>query len=485
MNDSSQPLTAQTPRPAETRSAGANASWGGRFAAGPAQIMSDINASIGFDKRIWRQDIRGSLAHAAMLAGIGVLSTDDEAAIIEGLAAIGAEIEAGVFPFDVALEDIHMNIEARLTERIGDAGRRLHTARSRNDQVATDFKLWVRDAIDGLSGQMADLMLALAQRAAEHASHPMPGFTHLQTAQPVTFGHHLLAYVEMLARDRSRLADCRRRLNECPLGGAALAGTSFPIDRHQTAAALGFDGPTANSIDSVSDRDFALEFLGAAAICAVHLSRFAEEIVIWCSAPFRFIRLSDAFTTGSSIMPQKRNPDAAELVRAKTGRIAGSLVALLTVMKGLPLSYGKDMQEDKEPVFEAADALALALAATAGMVRDLMPELARMEVAAGQGFATATDLADWLVRTLKLPFRQAHHVTGKLVALAEARDVDLAQLDLGAMQSIEPGITADVYGVLTVAASVSSRTSHGGTAPANVAREAARWLTALDRELVA
>jgi argininosuccinate lyase len=485
LNDSSQPLTAQTPRPAETRSTGANASWGGRFAAGPAQIMSDINASIGFDKRMWRQDIRGSLAHAAMLAGIGVLSADDEAAIIEGLAAIGAEIEAGNFPFDVALEDIHMNIEARLTERIGDAGRRLHTARSRNDQVATDFKLWVRDAIDGLSAQMADLMLALAQRAAEHAADPMPGFTHLQTAQPVTFGHHLLAYVEMLARDRGRLADCRRRLNECPLGGAALAGTSFPIDRHQTAAALGFDGPTANSIDSVSDRDFALEFLGAAAICAVHLSRFAEEIVIWCSAPFRFIRLSDAFTTGSSIMPQKRNPDAAELVRAKTGRIAGSLVALLTVMKGLPLAYGKDMQEDKEPVFEAADALALALAASAGMVRDLMPELARMELAAGQGFATATDLADWLVRTLKLPFRQAHHVTGKLVALAEARDVDLAQLDLGAMQSIEPGITADVYGVLTVAASVSSRTSHGGTAPANVAREAARWLSALERELAA
>ena len=447
--------------------------------------MSDINASIGFDKRMWRQDIRGSLAHAAMLAEIGVLSADDEAAITGGLAAIGKEIEAGAFPFDVTLEDIHMNIEARLTERIGDAGRRLHTGRSRNDQVATDFKLWVRDAIDGLSAQMADLMLALAQRAAEHAADPMPGFTHLQTAQPVTFGHHLLAYVEMLARDRGRLADCRRRLNECPLGAAALAGTSFAIDRHRTAAELGFDGPTANSIDSVSDRDFALEFLSAAAICAVHLSRFAEEIVIWCSAPFRFIRLSDAFTTGSSIMPQKRNPDAAELVRAKTGRIAGSLVALLTVMKGLPLSYGKDMQEDKEPVFEAADARALALAATAGMVRDLMPELARMEVAAGQGFATATDLADWLVRALKLPFRQAHHVTGKLVALAEARDVDLAQLDLGAMQSIEPGITADVYGVLTVAASVSSRTSHGGTAPANVAREAERWLRSLERELAA
>ncbi|MBW4023436.1 MAG: argininosuccinate lyase [Proteobacteria bacterium] len=460
---------------AQKSALGANAQWGGRFAGGPAQIMSDINASIGFDKRMWRQDIQGSLAHAAMLADIGVLSGDDECAIAQGLGAIGAEIAAGDFVFETALEDIHMNIEARLTERIGDAGRRLHTARSRNDQVACDFKLWVREAIDGLSGQITTLMGALADRAAEHAADPMPGFTHLQTAQPVTFGHHLLAYVEMLARDRGRLEDCRRRLNECPLGAAALAGTSFPIDRHGTAAALGFDRPTANSLDSVSDRDFALEFLAAAAICATHLSRFAEEIVIWCSAPFRFIRLSDAFTTGSSIMPQKRNPDAAELVRAKTGRIAGALVSLLTVMKGLPLAYGKDMQEDKEPVFETADTLALCLAATEGMVRDLMPELGRMEAAAGQGFATATDLADWLVRTLKLPFRQAHHVTGRLVALAEARDVDLAALDLGAMQSIEPGITEDVYSVLTVAASVASRTSHGGTAPANVAREAARW----------
>jgi argininosuccinate lyase len=447
--------------------------------------MSDINASIGFDRRLWRQDIEGSLAHAAMLAEIGVISTEDERAIAGGLAAIGVEIEAGTFAFDVALEDIHMNIEARLTERIGDAGRRLHTGRSRNDQVACDFKLWVRDAIDGLSGQMTGVMRALVERAAEHAADPMPGFTHLQTAQPVTFGHHLLAYVEMLARDRGRLADCRRRLNECPLGAAALAGTSFPIDRHRTAAALGFDRPTANSLDSVSDRDFAIEFLAAAAICATHLSRLAEEIVIWCSAPFRFIRLSDAYTTGSSIMPQKRNPDAAELVRAKTGRIAGSLVALLTVMKGLPLAYGKDMQEDKEPVFEAADTLALCLAATEGMVRDLMPELGRMAAAAGQGFATATDLADWLVRTLKLPFRQAHHVTGKLVALAEARDVDLAALDLGAMQSIEPGITEDVYSVLTVAASVASRTSHGGTAPANVAREAARWQALLAEDVSA
>jgi argininosuccinate lyase len=480
LTDSSQPQTG--PSTGESSAPRANAQWGGRFAAGPAQIMSDINASIGFDKRLWRQDIAGSRAHAAMLAEIGVLTEADLAAIEQGLAVIGAEIEAGSFPFDVSLEDIHMNIEARLTERIGDAGRRLHTGRSRNDQVATDFKLWVRDAIDGLSEQMTGVIRALVERAGEHAADPMPGFTHLQTAQPVTFGHHLMAYVEMLARDRGRLEDCRRRLNECPLGAAALAGTSFPIDRHMTAAALGFDRPTANSLDSVSDRDFALEFLAAAAICATHLSRFAEEIVIWCSAPFRFIRLSDAFTTGSSIMPQKRNPDAAELVRAKTGRIAGSLVALLTVMKGLPLAYAKDMQEDKQPVFEAADALALSLAATEGMVRDLSPVLSRMSAAAGQGFATATDLADWLVRRLKLPFRQAHHVTGRLVALAESRDVDLADLDLAAMQSVEPGITEDIYSVLTVASSVASRMSHGGTAPVNVTREVARWQAALDSE---
>jgi argininosuccinate lyase len=470
LNDSTQPRPHQASHGSE-----ANAQWGGRFAEGPARIMSDINASIGFDQRMWRQDIRGSRAHAAMLARAGVISSADERAIAGGLDAIAAEIEAGRFPFEAALEDIHMNIEARLTDRIGDAGRRLHTGRNRNDQVATDFRLWVRDAIDGLTLQVEDLMRVLAGRAAEHAADPMPGFTHLQTAQPVTLGHHLLAYVEMLARDRGRLADCRRRLNECPLGAAALAGTSFPIDREETAAELGFDRPTANSLDSVSDRDFALEFLAAGAICAMHLSRFAEEVVIWCSAPFRFIRLSDSFTTGSSIMPQKRNPDAAELVRAKTGRMAGSLVALLTVMKGLPLAYAKDMQEDKEPVFEAADALALSLAASAGMVRDMTPELARMAAAAGQGYATATDLADWLVRTLKLPFRQAHHVTGRLVALAEARDIDLAALDLADMQSVEPGITEAVYGVLTVAASVASRTSFGGTAPANVARQAARW----------
>ena len=463
----------------DKRNEAANPQWGGRFAAGPSVVMQEINASIAFDQKLWRQDIRGSLAHAAMLAKVGVIAPQDEQAIRNGLAAIAHEIETGRFPFDAALEDIHMNIEARLTERIGEAGRRLHTARSRNDQVATDFRLWVRDAIDGLSEQITDVMRALADRAAAHAADPMPGFTHLQTAQPVTFGHHLLAYVEMLDRDRGRLADCRRRLNECPLGSAALAGTSFPIDRTMTAKALGFDRPTANSLDAVSDRDFALEFLGATAISAMHLSRFAEEIVIWCSAPWRFIRLSDAFTTGSSIMPQKRNPDAAELVRAKTGRVTGALVGLLTVMKGLPLAYAKDMQEDKEPVFEASEAWALSLAAIAGMVRDMAPDVARMRELAGSGYATATDLADWLVRVLALPFRDAHHVTGRLVALAETKGVDLADLSLADMQSVEPRITADVFSVLTVAASVASRTSFGGTAPANVVRQAARWQASL------
>ncbi|HYZ20530.1 MAG TPA: argininosuccinate lyase [Rhodopila sp.] len=457
----------------------ANVQWGGRFAGGPSAIMQDINASIGFDRKLWRQDISGSRAHAAMLAKIGLLSAEDEHAIGRGLDTIAAEIEAGSFAFDVALEDIHMNIEARLTERIGEAGKRLHTARSRNDQVATDFRLWVRDAIDGLSAQITDLMRALAAKAEVHAADPMPGFTHLQTAQPVTFGHHLLAYVEMLERDRGRLADCRWRLNQCPLGSAALAGTSFPIDRRMTASALGFDRPAANSLDAVSDRDFALEFLSAAAIGAMHLSRFAEEVVIWCSAPFRFIRLSDAFTTGSSIMPQKRNPDAAELVRAKTGRVTGALVCLLTVMKGLPLAYAKDMQEDKEPVFDAAEAWALSLAATAGMVRDMAPDAARMREFAGAGYATATDLADWLVRVLRLPFRSAHHVTGRLVALAESKGVELAGLSLAEMQSVEPRITQDVFSVLSVEASVASRTSEGGTAPENVRKEAAKWLAAL------
>ena len=431
--------------------------------------MQEINASIGFDRKLWRQDIRGSLAHAAMLAKVGVISAQDEQAIRDGLAAIAHEIETGRFPFDAALEDIHMNIEARLTERIGEAGRRLHTARSRNDQVATDFRLWVRDAIDGLTAQIADVMRALADRAAAHAADPMPGFTHLQTAQPVTFGHHLLAYVEMLDRDRGRLADCRRRLNECPLGSAALAGTSFPIDRAMTAKALGFDRPTANSLDAVSDRDFALEFLGAAAISAMHLSRFAEEIVIWCSAPWRFIRLSDAFTTGSSIMPQKRNPDAAELVRAKTGRITGALVALLTVMKGLPLAYAKDMQEDKEPVFDAAEAWALSLAAIAGMVarHDARPGA---HARAGRVGVRHRDRSGRLAgarAAAAVPRRASRHrPAGR--GWPRRRASTLSGLSLAEMQSEEPRITADVFAVLTVEASVASRTSYGGTAPANV-----------------
>ncbi|WP_458097735.1 argininosuccinate lyase [Roseomonas sp. WA12] len=441
--------------------------------------MQAINASIGFDRKMWRQDIRGSLAHAAMLAHVGIITAEDEAAIRDGLNAIGAEIEAGTFPFSDALEDIHMNIEARLTDRIGEAGKRLHTARSRNDQVALDVRLWTRDAIDGLDAQIADLMRALATRAAEHAATVMPGFTHLQPAQPTTFGHHLLAYVEMLSRDRGRLADARKRLNESPLGAAALCGTGFPIDRHMTAAALGFDGPTRNSLDSVASRDFALEFLSACAICATHLSRLAEEVVIWTNPYFNFIKLSDAFTTGSSIMPQKRNPDAAELVRAKPGRIAGALVGLLTVMKGLPLTYGKDMQEDKEGIFDAAENLALALAATAGMARDMQPVAPRLEAAAGAGFSTATDLADWLVRELKLPFRDAHHVTGRLVARAEALNLDLPALPLAEMQAVEPRITDAVFGVLSVTASVRSRTSFGGTAPDNVAAMARDWLERL------
>ncbi|NHO31009.1 argininosuccinate lyase [Acetobacter fallax] len=462
--------------------AAANAQWGGRFAGGPSAIMRAINVSIGFDKAMWRQDIAGSLAHAAMLAKVGIISAADEAAIREGLTEIGREIETGTFVFEDALEDIHMNIEARLSERVGEAGKRLHTARSRNDQVATDFRLWVRDSIDGLSAQVSALMRSLATRALEYADTAMPGFTHLQTAQPVTFGHHLLAYVEMLSRDRWRLADARKRLNECPLGSAALAGTSFPIDRKMTAATLGFDRPTANSLDAVSDRDFALEYLSALSIMAMHLSRFAEEIVIWCSAPFSFIRLSDAFTTGSSIMPQKRNPDAAELARAKVGRVLGSFVGLLTVMKGLPLAYAKDMQEDKLPVFEATEAMTLTLAACDGMVRDLTANGAQMRRFAGSGYSTATDLADWLVRVLKLPFRTAHHVTGRLVAMAEAKGVDLGELTLAEMQLVEPGITEDVFSVLSVDASIASRTSEGGTAGSNVRRQADIWLTQLNGE---
>ena len=456
-------------------SSSANQQWGGRFAEGPSAIMAAINASIGFDRKMWRQDIQGSLAHAAMLAHVGIITAEDEAAIRNGLGKIAARIEAGDFPFDDALEDIHMNIEARLTETIGEAGKRLHTGRSRNDQVALDVRLWVRDAIDGLSGQITDVMRALVARAEEHAGSVMPGFTHLQPAQPVTFGHHMLAYVEMLSRDLSRLADCRARLNESPLGAAALAGTGFAIDRHMTAKALGFDRPMRNSLDAVASRDFAAEFLFCCAMCSVHLSRLAEEIVIWTNPYFGFVKLSDAFTTGSSIMPQKRNPDAAELVRGKTGRVMGALMGMLTVMKGLALTYFKDMQEDKEGIFDAAETLTLSLAATAGMVRDMKPQTERLAAAAGAGFSTATDLADWLVRSLKMPFRDAHHVTGTLVAKAEARGVDLSGLTLAEMQAVEPRITQGVFDVLTVEASVRSRTSYGGTSPVNVAAMAAEW----------
>jgi argininosuccinate lyase len=451
----------------------ANAAWGGRFAGGPAAIMERINASIDFDKRLFAEDIAGSQAHCAMLVRQKILTPEDGEAIAAGLEQILGEIVAGSFIFKRAHEDIHMNVEQRLAELIGAAAGRLHTARSRNDQVATDFRLWLRHAIDRADRQLQALQAALIGQAERHVATVMPGFTHLQIAQPVTFGHHLLAYVEMLGRDRGRMADCRRRLNECPLGSAALAGTSFPIDRDATAAALGFDRPTANSLDAVSDRDFALEFMAAAAIAGVHLSRLAEEIILWCSDGFRFIALSDAFTSGSSIMPQKRNPDAAELVRAKTGRLAGALVGLLTVMKGLPLAYGKDMQEDKEPSFEVADTLELCLAATTGMVLDLTADPVAMRAAAERGFSTATDLADWLVRVLGLPFREAHHVTGRIVKHAEAHNLQLVQLTLAEMQAVEPRITKAVFEILDVASSVKSRTSFGGTAPANVERAVA------------
>jgi argininosuccinate lyase len=457
----------------------ANTMWGGRFAAGPDAIMEAINASIGFDRRLYAQDIAGSRAHAAMLAAQGIIADTDARAIREGLLTVLSEIEAGVFPFRTDLEDIHMNVEARLADLIGDPARRLHTARSRNDQVATDFRLWVRDQCDAAITGIEALMRAFLAQAEAGADWPMPGFTHLQTAQPVTWGHHMMAYVEMLARDRGRFADARARMNECPLGAAALAGTSFPIDRTMTAAALGFDRPTANSLDSVADRDFALEFLSTAAITALHLSRFAEEVVIWSSAQFRFVRLSDRWTTGSSIMPQKKNPDAAELVRAKSGRILGAAVALFTVMKGLALAYSKDMQEDKEAVFDAADSLMLMLAATEGMVRDMTANREALRAAAASGFSTATDLADWLVRTLGLPFREAHHVTGRIVAAAEAAGVDLPQLPLPTMQAVHPGITDAVYAVLGVENSVASRTSYGGTAPARVRDQIARWKEAL------
>jgi len=449
--------------------------WGGRFTARPDALMQAINVSIGFDKRLWAQDIAGSRAHAAMLAKTGVISSGDEAEIQRGLDAIQGEMEAGEFPFREEYEDIHMNVEARLRELIGPVAGRLHTARSRNDQVALDFRLWVRDAADRTAAQIEELQRALIETAETHADVLMPGFTHLQPAQPVTFGHHLMAYVEMFGRDASRFRDARVRMNECPLGAAALAGSPFPIDREMTARALGFDRPTANSLDSVSSRDFALEALSAASICAVHLSRLAEEIVIWMTPQFGFIKLSDAFTTGSSIMPQKKNPDAAELIRAKVGRILGSLTTLTVVMKGLPLAYSKDMQEDKVPTFEAFDALELSLLAMTGMVRDLTPNTERMAAAAGAGFSTATDLADWLVRELDLPFRDAHHVTGAAVKRAEQLGVDLAGLPLSELQVLNQGIGEDVFQVLTPAASAGSRVSYGGTAPSGVRSQIQRW----------
>ena len=452
-----------------------NKMWGGRFAAGPNAIMEAINASISFDKRMAAQDIAGSRAHAAMLGAQGIIETSDAETIREGLLTVLSEIEGGTFEYSTALEDIHMNVEARLKEVIGEPAGRLHTGRSRNDQVATDFKLWVRDQFDAAEGALLALIQALLAQAEAGADWVMPGFTHLQTAQPVTWGHHMMAYVEMFGRDLSRMRDARTRMNESPLGAAALAGTSFPIDRDMTAQALGFDRPSANSLDAVSDRDFALEFLGAASICAMHLSRFAEELVIWSSAQFRFVTLSDRFSTGSSIMPQKKNPDAAELIRAKIGRIFGANVALMMVMKGLPLAYSKDMQEDKEQVFDAADNLMLALAAMEGMVRDMNANRPQLAAAAGSGFSTATDLADWLVRVLGLPFRDAHHITGALVAMAEAQDSDLPDLTLEQMQAVHAGITNGVFTVLGVDNSVNSRTSYGGTAPAQVRAQIARW----------
>ncbi|PHO04389.1 argininosuccinate lyase [Rhodobacteraceae bacterium 4F10] len=452
-----------------------NQMWGGRFAAGPDAIMEAINASIGYDQRMAAQDIAGSRAHAAMLAKSGIITDSDAEAIREGLLTVLSEIESGNFAFSTALEDIHMNVEARLKEVIGEPAGRLHTGRSRNDQVATDFKLWVRDQMDAAIAGIEALIKALLAQAEAGADWVMPGFTHLQTAQPVTWGHHMMAYVEMFARDKSRFEDARRRMNESPLGAAALAGTSFPIDRDMTAAALGFDRPASNSLDAVSDRDFALEFLAASSICAMHLSRMAEELVIWSSAQFRFVTLSDRFSTGSSIMPQKKNPDAAELIRAKIGRIFGANTALLMVMKGLPLAYSKDMQEDKEQVFDAADNLMLALAAMEGMVKDMNANRPSLEAAAGSGFSTATDLADWLVRALNMPFRDAHHVTGSLVAMAESRDCDLPDLSLEDMQSVHAAISADVFDVLGVHNSVASRMSYGGTAPARVREQVARW----------
>ncbi|WP_438960081.1 argininosuccinate lyase [Nereida sp.] len=452
-----------------------NQMWGGRFAAGNSDIMEAINASIDFDQRMAAQDIAGSRAHAAMLGAMGIVTDSDATAMREGLLTVLSEIEAGDFPFSKQLEDIHMNVEARLKEIIGEPAGRLHTGRSRNDQVATGFKLWVRDQFDAVDAALAALMKAFVGQAEAGAEWVMPGFTHLQVAQPVTWGHHMLAYVEMLDRDRARFADARKRMNTSPLGAAALAGTGFAIDRDMTATELGFYRPMSNSLDAVSDRDFALEFLSSASICGMHLSRFAEELVIWSSAQFRFVTLSDSFSTGSSIMPQKKNPDAAELIRAKIGRIFGANVALMTVMKGLPLAYSKDMQEDKEQVFDAADNLMLAIAAMEGMVSDMTANVAELEKAAATGFSTATDLADWLVRELGLPFREAHHVTGALVAMAEQGGCDLLDLSLEQMKTVHEGITASVFDVLGVHNSVASRTSFGGTAPVRVREQVARW----------
>jgi argininosuccinate lyase len=452
-----------------------NAMWGGRFASGPAAIMEAINASISFDRKLYAQDIAGSIAHSEMLAEQGIISAADQKQIAYGLNTILKEIEAGKFEFSTRLEDIHMNVEARLAKLIGPAAGRLHTARSRNDQVALDFRLWVKGELQRTAEALKQLIAAFLDKAEEHAATVMPGFTHMQAAQPVTFGHHCMAYVEMFGRDLSRVRDAIERMDESPLGAAALAGTGFPIDRHMTAKALGFREPTRNSLDSVSDRDFALEFLSVAAICAMHLSRLAEEIVIWSTPQFGFAQLPDAFSTGSSIMPQKKNPDAAELIRAKTGRVNGHLIALLTVMKGLPLTYSKDMQEDKEAVFDAAETLELMLAAMAGMVTNMVVNAEAMRHAAGSGYATATDLADWLVREADLPFRDAHHVTGKAVALAEARKIGLEELPLAELQKLNAAITADVFSVLTVEKSVQSRTSFGGTAPQEVKKQIRYW----------
>ena len=452
-----------------------NQMWGGRFTAGPDAIMEAINASIGFDQRMAAQDIAGSCAHAAMLAATGTITDSDAEAIRKGLLTILSEVQNGEFQFSTALEDIHMNVEARLKEVIGEPAGRLHTGRSRNDQVATDFKLWVRDQLDAAETCLLALIRTLLTQAEAGADWVMPGFTHLQTAQPVTWGHHMMAYVEMFGRDLSRVRDARARMNESPLGAAALAGTSFPIDRQMTAEALGFDRPAANSLDAVSDRDFALEFLSTASVCAVHLSRLAEELVIWSSAQFQFVTLSDRFSTGSSIMPQKKNPDAAELIRAKVGRIYGANTALMMVMKGLPLAYSKDMQEDKEQVFDAADNWMLALRAIEGMVKDMTANRDSLAAAAGSGFSTATDLADWLVRVLGLPFRDAHHVTGSLVAMADTKGCDLPELTLENMQSVHADITNDVFSVLTVENSVNSRQSYGGTAPDQVRAQITRW----------